>query len=118
MLLTFGPSWVPGETVLVLMDYNLWKKTALVVHKCQKHFIEANSASFEPIEYAGPSIKASFAMFRYKKSIDAIRDPHFQDLWHIWLHLRKKPGALSLLATPGCWRDFWHLFWFYLRFSI
>ena len=29
MLLTFGPSWVPGQTVLVLMDYNFWKKTAL-----------------------------------------------------------------------------------------
>ena len=116
VLLTFGPSWVPGGTVLVLMDYNHWKKTGAAADKCQKHFVEANRACFEPIEHAAPPIKASFAMFRYDKPIDAIRNEHWRDLWQIWLQLRKETGGLSL-ARAGYWRDFWHLFRLQLRSS-
>ena len=113
-LLTFGPKWIPGETVIVLMDYHMWKKTGAAGHRCQKNFIEANRDCFEPIEHEGPAIKSSVAMFVYRKPIDAIKDGKWRDLWHIWLQLRQETGALSLL-NAGYWRDFWDLFWIQLR---
>ena len=60
-LKTFGPHWIPGETVVLLMDFLLWKTTALTEHQCQKRFIE---------EYAGHFEELGDYMFRYKKALD------------------------------------------------
>lgn len=108
-LLTFGPWWVPGETVIVLMDYDMWKKTGAAAHKCQKHFVEANSNCFEPIEHEAHAIKSSVAVFLYRQPIDSIKNGRWRDLWHIWLQLRQETGVLSMLKA-GYWRDFFHLF--------
>lgn len=59
VLTTFGPSWVPGVTVLVLMDYYFWKKKhghAAAVYKCQQKFIEAHPAHFRTLPDIGQRI--------------------------------------------------------------
>ena len=63
-LRTFGPSWKPGETIVFLMDYDIWKKTGNKDHQCQKEFIEAHPDSFERIPH--PEV----AMFRYRRPVD------------------------------------------------
>jgi hypothetical protein len=50
-LKTFAPSWIPGQTVVILMDYFIWQKTGNEDHKCQKDFIESHSHSFERIPH-------------------------------------------------------------------
>ena len=69
VLRTFGPSWMPGETVVVLMDCDYWKKTGIAGHRCQKHFIESNRNCFEPIACR------SAGVFLYKRAIDFCRLP-------------------------------------------
>ncbi len=63
-LQTFGPCWVPGETVIVFMDYEHWKITGVAEHECQKSFIESNSNCFERLEYDGHTV------FLYKEPIN------------------------------------------------
>ena len=75
VLLTFGPSWIPGETVVVLMDYHIWKDTGAADHQCQKHFVEAHSSCFEPIQYVGQPGSAGRlptqpAVFLYTAPVD------------------------------------------------
>jgi hypothetical protein len=48
-LTTFGPHWIRGVTKIVLMDYDIWKKTGDERHECQKEFIQENQDCFEPI---------------------------------------------------------------------
>jgi hypothetical protein len=67
ILRTFGPSWIPGVTVLVLMDYFYWEKSGSENHKCQKYFIEAHSENFARIEGFR---SASIAAFNYCKELD------------------------------------------------
>lgn len=67
MLRTFGPAWIPGVTVLVLMDYYTWEKTGSEEHKCQKYFIESHRDYFSPVEGFR---KDSNAAFVYKKKLD------------------------------------------------
>lgn len=72
VLRTFGPSWVPGVTVLVLMDFNYWRKhtgkkaTAL---RTQHDVFAANARSFEPLADADPA-GTSTAFFRYVAPMD------------------------------------------------
>ena len=40
-LATFAPFWIPGETVILLMDFHLWEKTGVATHQCQQRFVEA-----------------------------------------------------------------------------
>ncbi|MBE0693795.1 MAG: hypothetical protein IH590_11925 [Aquamicrobium sp.] len=75
-LRTFGPSWVPGETVVVLMDFHFWQKAKSKSYRCQKDFVEKYRDHFEPIErdyFAGNS----WAAWRYVRSIDfrSVRRP-------------------------------------------
>lgn len=68
-LRTFGPSWIPGETIIFLMDFDIWKKTGKMEHQCQKAFIEAHEGSFERIERPGLGTKRA-AIFRYRAAVD------------------------------------------------
>ena len=75
VLLTFGPSWMPGETVVVLMDYHIWKSTGAAEHQCQKEFVESNHSCFEPIEHVGqPNTEGCLptqpAVFLYRAPVD------------------------------------------------
>ena len=60
----FGPSWVPGQTVIFLMDFDIWKKTGKAEHQCQKEFIEDHQDSFERIP------NTEVAVFRYSRPVD------------------------------------------------
>jgi hypothetical protein len=73
VLRQFGPSWIPGTTVLVLVDYDFWrsfppgpKADALRV---QHDFVSAHPEVFEPIAEADRAgTPAGF--FRYAKALD------------------------------------------------
>ena len=67
VLRTFGSWWVPGVTVLVLMDFHYWEKTGSEDHKCQKYFIDAHPEHFAQIE---DFRRASNAAFVYRKKLD------------------------------------------------
>ncbi len=107
-LLTFGASWIPGQTVLILMDYHDWKKDDNCDHKCQKHFIEANRKCFEPIQNETSDISASFEMFRYVAPLDLLSGTTFKDLWRLWLQVRSKRGLRDMLKS-GYIRDCYDL---------
>jgi hypothetical protein len=67
VLKTFGPSWIPGVTVLVLMDYHYWEKSGSELHKCQKYFFDAHRDHFSVVEgFRRQSIDA----FLYCKKLD------------------------------------------------
>jgi hypothetical protein len=69
VLKTFGPAWIPGVTVVVLMDYYFWKKNPDDAFKCQTRFIESHREYFEPAE----RLIASCAAFLYRKPLDFSR---------------------------------------------
>ncbi len=65
---TFAPFWIPGETVVVLMDYGFWKncKTRRGQRRMriQQNFVEQHPECFEPLRH--DAIAASCeAAFRY-----------------------------------------------------
>ncbi len=64
-LATFAPFWIPGETVILLMDFHLWEKTGVATHQCQQRFVEALSDCIAPIEDADRFGQTALAMFRY-----------------------------------------------------
>jgi len=70
VLRTFGPFWIPGVTVIVMMDYHYWEKSGSEEHKCQKYFMEAHSQYFAQIEGFR---RASNAAFLYCKKFDFAR---------------------------------------------
>lgn len=74
----FGPSWIPGETIVALLDYKHWKKfddPEMAYHyRVQQDFIESHSDCFELVM---DSEVSSASVFRYIRSIDfdALRFP-------------------------------------------
>ncbi|MCC6947655.1 MAG: hypothetical protein IT539_07800 [Bradyrhizobiaceae bacterium] len=78
VLRTFGPSWIPGITVLVLMDYYYWEKTGSEGHKCQKYFIEAHRKHFTHID---DFRRGSNAAFLYREKLD-FEGVNFSSLLH------------------------------------
>ncbi len=71
MLRTFGPSWIPGKTKLVLMDYCYYEKQKSGRErrefKCQKDFIDEHAEHFEMLESLSGTSGVSF---RYVKEMD------------------------------------------------
>lgn len=73
VLRTFGPSWIPGATIVVLMDYFLYEKRTAGsrLFRCQRDFIEANAEHFEPWgDTERPRSDKSAAVFRYVRELD------------------------------------------------
>lgn len=67
----FGPSWIPGKTVIFLMDYYFWRKTGKDDHKAQMEFIEANPKHFsKPVPLHG-----SVVVTRYLEPFDFAKAP-------------------------------------------
>lgn len=70
----FGPSWIPGTTVIVLMDFHLWKRkqgisaAKIASLRAQADFIEQHQSNFEPLDTR--SGYAVCAAFRYVKALD------------------------------------------------
>lgn len=69
----FGPSWVEGQTIVLLMDYWLFKKSRgrtaeqLDDLRCQFDFVSKNPQHFEPINELSDT---TCAAFRYTKQFD------------------------------------------------
>jgi hypothetical protein len=75
VLKTFGPHWIPGETVIVLMDYYYWKKLKgwrAAEYKCPQSFIERHPEHFSVIRNFREQYKVPFSneAFRYDKPMD------------------------------------------------
>lgn len=66
-LRTFGPSWIPGETTIVLMDYAFWQKSGKLEHRVQVEFIESNRRCFERLDWPFAS---TAGVFLYKAPVD------------------------------------------------
>ena len=68
---TFGPSWIPGQTVILLMDFDLWKTTGLAEFEFQKRFVEVAGRCFEPMQLDDSASGTVLAAFRYKAPLGA-----------------------------------------------
>ncbi len=69
MIRTFGPSWIPEETLVVLMDYHYHKMCGNESFACQERFIEANSDHFSQVDL-GVDEPGTTAAFTYTKALD------------------------------------------------
>ena len=100
-LKTFSRHWIPGETVIVLMDYNMWRKSGNPEHACQKEFIEAHPLSFEQIENSLVSI------FRYIRPVN-VDDWIYQQqsllITDLSKQLSKRTKEISQMKSSLSWR--------------
>ena len=71
VLKTFGPHWMPGVTVVVLMDYHYWERTGDDKHKCQKRFVENYRDHFSTIENFRFASSDAF-LYRKKLNFDSL----------------------------------------------
>lgn len=73
VLRTFGPSWVPGVTVVVLMDFDLWRAqpdaARAEAFRAQHDVVAAHAHAFSPIPDAAPAGTPT-RFFRYAAPID------------------------------------------------
>jgi len=91
VLRTFGPSWIPGKTILILMDFYYWKKEKgrkSRIHRCQQDFIEQYPDHFEIIKDFKSQYQTPFSneAFVYKKAIDfsALERPVYSLSYSEW----------------------------------
>lgn len=68
-LLSFGPAWTPGVTIVALMDFYYYRETGQQTHRCQRAFMAAFDTHFEEIEVAAQDAMFT-AAFLYKKPLD------------------------------------------------
>lgn len=92
-LATFGPSWIPGETKVLLMDFHSWRKTGVAGHEFQRRFFETARHCFEPVALGGSLTGTSAAMFRY-------RAPLGTEAW-TWLLERSVEALVAAEAEPA-----------------
>lgn len=97
-LQTFGSSWVPGETMIVLMDSKFWKRTPGADYTFQKHVIESNSNCFAPIESDG------HAVFLYKQSVDFEQFSAESRIWFLSDQVRACEEEILHLKKSTSWR--------------
>jgi hypothetical protein len=68
---TFAPSWIPGATIVALLDYKHWAKfedpAQRRLFSVQKEFIESYPDHFEKVMESRVS---SVCAFRYLKPLD------------------------------------------------
>jgi len=92
VLKAFGPSWIPGVTTLILMDYGYWKRhqndpARATELRVQHDFVTGNPETFSVIN-EGPIAGTSAAIIRYERAFDFSTVPTVS---------RKKPTFLSRL---------------------
>ena len=119
VLFTFGPHWIPGKTVVVLMDYNIWKSTGAEEHQVQKQFIEAHGDCFQPIDYVGQSstkgrLPTQPAAFLYTQPVDFRRwvattsmarlGAAQQEVKSLTNEVRRRDEKLAQLRRSTSWR--------------
>lgn len=92
-LATFGPSWIPGETKVFLMDFHTWRKTGVAEHEFQRRFFETARHCFEPVALGDSPTGTSSAMFRY-------RTPLGTEAW-TWLLDRSVEALVAAETEPA-----------------
>jgi len=106
-LLTFAPMWVPGDTVIFFMDFNIWKTSGDPEHRCQKEFIEAYPKSFEQIHHPGVSSDPEVAVFRYRARADFagwVLSQVKKERSRLVKSLREREEALRRVKGSASWR--------------
>ena len=97
-LQTFGSSWVPGETVIVLMDSKFWRRTTADEYTLQKQVIESHCHCFEPIESDG------HAVFLYKEPVDLEKLATEAQIWFLSAQVRACEEEICHLQSSTSWR--------------
>lgn len=71
MLEVFAPFWVPGQTIIVLQDFNYWRKLSSTRsrrrYRVQRDFVERHAECFTELRYDELE-ETSVAVFRYEKA--------------------------------------------------
>ena len=96
-LCTFGPSWVPGKTVIMLMDSKFWKRTERE-NTFQKQVIETYSHCFEPIARNGS------ALFRYTAPLDFDALAIDEEIWALSERVAACNATIRGLEQSTSWR--------------
>lgn len=98
----FGPNFVPGETIIVFMDYQYYDKNDSILNRkrlrCQPDFVESNKRSFKKI---ADFDKTSGVAFKYRSSINwykPILKTPFQRLYARSRIVRKVSNKCSSLV--------------------
>ena len=98
LLRTFGSSWVPGETVIVFMDFESRKKTAAADHTFRHHVVESNRQCFEPLESKG------HAVFLYREPVDFDKLASTSRIWSLSAQIRARDVERRRLWSSTSWR--------------
>jgi hypothetical protein len=88
---TFAPHWIPGETIIFLMDFNLWKTTGSRKHKSQKRFMERYRYAFERINAGAAAAFTPLEVFRYVEATD----------FSPWLNQTRRAAARRKLVAKS-----------------
>ena len=98
-LSTFGPSWVPGETVIVLMDARAWKRTGERSTFRQQVF-ESHGDCFESIASTG----GAGAVFRYTAPLDFDLVATEGDIWTLTERIQACDTTIRNMERSTSWR--------------
>ena len=96
-LRTFGPSWVPGQTIIVLMDARFWRRTG-DDRTFQKQVVDTHRRSFEPIE------STDDAVFRYAAPLDFEALATDARIWALSGQIRASDKRIRQLKNSASWR--------------
>ena len=94
----FGPHWIPGETVLVFLNYE--HDSGKLAQSCtyQEHLVESNPESFEAMHDEGPGV------FRYSAPLDFERISAEARMWSLLTELQEKQDELRRLRATTSWK--------------
>jgi hypothetical protein len=76
MIETFAPFWIPSQTIIVLQDFNYWRKLSSPRsrrrYRVQRDFVERHPDCFTELKY-DELAETSVAVFRYEKAFSLRR---------------------------------------------
>ena len=94
----FGPHWIPGETVLVFLNYDYDRNKSAERCTYQEHLVESNPESFEAMHDEGPGV------FRYSAPLNFERISAEARVWSLLTELQGKQDELRRLRTTTSWK--------------
>ena len=97
-LQVFTPSWVPGETVVVFLDYVTQTAGVSEETTFQQSFIESYSKSFKPVTEAGVGV------FRYVAPLDLDEASLRARIWSLAHETEVREAEIQSLRASRSWR--------------
>jgi len=94
----FAPSWVPGQTLVVFLDYVTQTPGMCEATTFQQRFIESHSKSFESVTSAG------IGVFRYVASLNLDKASRSARIWSLAYEKQVCEAELQSLRASRSWR--------------